>query len=126
MKPQDVKIGIAIRVDGFNTKRYVASLPDKNNKCKLAWDSGLNEVPDIKYSCDDFNPVDQEQDILVANELQAVINKAKMSFEEAFEALAILKNSNSLSAFEDEGLVSLKEMQDVISQNGWRTSSLWC
>lgn len=122
MKREDVKIGMEVRCVGDPEKGTVIGLPDQYGVVEVRW------TPNYTTRCelDELEAVDPIADQQKAIHLQFKIDEAKNAFEKAFAALAEVQNDNLLHYFEGDGLISTRELEKTIDENGWSSSSLWC
>ena len=126
MKFEDCKIGLDVYVLGNKSyKGKIKTLPDINGKVVVEFPNSGD-----KYCHYDLSPVDCAADKKLSIKAQAKINQAKSFFEKAFEAMqelhALVDNNSSLRDLQEEGVISLKELEQVVEKFGWSTSSLYC
>ncbi len=124
MKPEQVVIGMTVRMPGDCDKCVVKSLPDAddNIEVKYSWHNA-----NYKYHVDEFEIVDLEAEKQLATELQYKVNLATSAFEQAFALLRELKElDNTHGMMRDSDLLDLSGLVDVIDSNGWSSSSLYC
>lgn len=126
MKIEDCKIGTKVRWYG-DGEFTIRSIANEKNRVKITG----KDAPDHLVSIDDLHVIDEEQDKLCAAKTQALIDKAKNAFEEAFKAYkdasdVSYENGMGLYEMESSGLISTEELEDVVEQGGWSMSSLIC
>ena len=129
MKAEDIKLGMEVFVDGDRCyTAIVKSLPDEQGCVEIKWRSTSKTD---NFSCRYLSAVDPAQDKKAAAEIQKRLDEAATNFELAFlafqEAQEIAASYTiQIHQLKDAGLLSIKGLEDVLDNNGWRSSSLWC
>lgn len=125
MKAEDCKLGVRVRWYG-DGDFIVKSEPDLNEKVAIIDGHHIHRA-----NLDDLHLIDEELDKACAARAQALLDKAKVSFEEAFKAYKEAndishENGMGLYQMEEAGLISTDDLEDVVEQGGWSMSSLVC
>jgi hypothetical protein len=129
MKAEDVKIGMVVIPEGSRADRCtVQSLPDEAGDVTCKW---IHGGAPIEFHVDDLEPFDLEKDKEIGRQVQAKVDAAKTAFEAAFAALREAQDTADQSGIDfyelsDEKLLDTSELEKVIDENGWSSSSLWC
>jgi hypothetical protein len=124
MKPEDVVIGMTVRVPGDCDKCVVKSLPDADGKIEVKYSYSRTNH---KYHVDEFEIVDLEAEKQLATEVQYKVNLATSALEQAFALLQEVKsNSEMHDIMMDKDLVDIAGLVNVLESNGWSSSPLYC
>lgn len=133
MKREDAIIGAEVFTDDGLLYRYrVIALPDDEGMVKVKpTKKSYGEMDE--FHLDDLYLYNEEQVKEVAKLYQAKVDAAKNAFEAAFQALRECEELETEEGYtisrydmQELDLVSLKELELTIDQNGWSSSSLWC
>lgn len=130
MNNEQITIGMKVRAiewnGDFTSIGVVQELPNKNEEVKIKWNKGNSkpELVPLKY----VQLYDPEADKELGQKIQSKIDEAKSSFENAFRAYKNAQElcQDNLYGLEEAGLISTKELEQVIDEAGWSSSSLRC
>jgi hypothetical protein len=126
MELSEVVIGMKAYPQGDRASMgTITKLPNEKGEVRLQY-KGTHIYDD--YHVSKLNAVDPEKDKERAAELQVKIDQAKTAFEAAFQALDAVRSGiqGDMCSFEDEGLISMRELEMMMEDNGWSSSSLYC
>jgi hypothetical protein len=134
MKAEECKVGLEVRLSYDPSKGIIRTMPDHQSMVVVDWSRQKGVVRAGQHNTKDLIVVDPIADKQRATIIQAKIDEAKNAFEKAFLVLEEVKafrhdehgTDFSVYSLEDEGLVSMKELERVIENNGWSSSSLYC
>lgn len=103
----------------------IKSLPNEKGEVCLQY-NGTHISDD--YHVSKLSTVDPEKDKQRAAEFQVKIDQAKNAFEAAFQALDQIRTGLQMDmySFQEEGLISMCELERMMDDNGWSSSSLYC
>lgn len=123
------KVGDLIRrIDDIEDIAIV--LNNYPNEVKIRFVKSQNEFTFSNAMINEFILVDAERDKKTAKSIQIEINKATSLFEQAFEAFdkaqKIADNIGGLSNLNYKNIISIKELEKLVEDNGWCSSSLSC
>jgi hypothetical protein len=127
VKAEDCKIGMEVIAYGHVAdKGIITTLPNDKDKLTIKW---VNSESLYKVLVADIEPYDPEAERKAITEIQAKLEVAAASFETAFHALQKAKDAMSRHQIwpnSSGGLIDASNLADVIGDNGWSSSSLWC
>lgn len=126
MNREDIKIGAKVRWYGEG-EYTIESEPDDKDRLMI---SGRH-APGHPVAINDLHLIDAELDKACAAKTQALIDKAKTAFEEAFTAYKAAydtSHENGMGLYEMQAadLISLDDLKDTIDRSGWSMSTLEC
>ena len=103
----------------------IKTLPNEKGEVRLQY-KGTHIHDD--YHVSKLTAVDSEKDKAQAAEFQVKIDQAKTAFETAFQALEQVRRGvqGDMYSFQEEGLISMRELEKLMDDNGWSSSSLYC
>jgi len=126
MNREDCKIGAKVRWYGEG-EFTIESEPDDKNRLMV---SGRH-APGHPVAIDDLHLIDEALDKVCAAKTQALIDKAKTAFEEAYQAYKAAydtshENGMGLYEMKNANMISLDDLEEVVESSGWSMSTLDC
>lgn len=129
MKSEECKAGMVVyhRHDGPSYRYEIINEADFQGTVTCKEEDGSRTY---SFSAEFLIPYDLEALKQKGTELQAKVDKAKAAFEVAFEALREIQNADTDGVghytLSEMALLDTSELEKVIDDSGWSSSSLWC